>query len=102
MWANLELMRIYLDNGWHGRGLAQALLKEVVRAARTLGGDSIWLGVWERNGRAIAFYEKSGFRRVGATEFRLGDRLHQDLVMVAELATLPPASTTSGDDGVGA
>jgi ribosomal protein S18 acetylase RimI-like enzyme len=86
--ADLELMRIYLDSGWHGKGLAQALLQEVVRAARELGGVSLWLGVWERNDRAIAFYEKSGFRRVGAKEFHLGGQLHRDLVMVAELASL--------------
>lgn len=96
--ADVELMRIYLDRDWHGTGLAQMLLREAVRAARELGGGSLWLGVWERNGRAIAFYEKSGFRQVGAKEFRLGNQLHRDLVLVAELSSLLPESSGSGGD----
>lgn len=48
----------------------------------------MWLGVWERNGRAISFYGKCGFRRVGAQEFRVGGELHRDLVMAADLDTV--------------
>ena len=48
--------------------------------------DLIWLGVWEQNPRAIAFYTKWGFVEVGAQTFRLGSDLQRDLVMARELA----------------
>ena len=49
--------------------------------ATALGCDVIWLGVWERNPRAIAFYEKMGFATVGGHSFMLGRDLQHDLVM---------------------
>jgi ribosomal protein S18 acetylase RimI-like enzyme len=60
-------------------------------AGRELGGRTLWLAVWERNPRAIAFYEKFGFRDVGRQDFRLGSDLQTDRVMVADLAGSPGA-----------
>lgn len=77
----VELQRFYVDRPWHGRGVAAALFAAIVDTARTLGGDALWLGVWERNARAIAFYRKQGFERVGAQTFRLGADLQTDDVM---------------------
>jgi len=78
----VELQRFYVDTPWHGRGVARALMDAVVDTSRTLGGDVLWLGVWERNARAIAFYRKQGFERVGAKTFRLGADVQTDDVMV--------------------
>jgi ribosomal protein S18 acetylase RimI-like enzyme len=89
--AEVELARLYLDRPWHGRGVAEVVLAEAGRLARDLGSGSIWLGVWERNGRAVAFYEKHGFRHVGVQEFRLGGEQHHDRVMVADIASLVDA-----------
>jgi ribosomal protein S18 acetylase RimI-like enzyme len=86
--AEAELMRLYLDRGCHGRGVAQRVLGMAVQAAGELGARSLWLGVWERNARAVSFYGKSGFRHVGTQEFRVGGELHHDLVMAADLAAL--------------
>lgn len=41
----------------------------------------LWLGVNSQNGRAIRFYEKSGFRRVGSKPFRLGSTVEHDFVL---------------------
>jgi ribosomal protein S18 acetylase RimI-like enzyme len=49
----------------HGRGVAQALMEHVLGRAAPLDADVAWLGVWERNPRAIAFYRKQGFEAVG-------------------------------------
>lgn len=81
-----ELYRIYLSSEWHGRGLAQQLMDEVLRAAVAAKCDCIWLGVWELNPRAIAFYQKFGFSVVGEHTFKLGEDPQIDLVMAAELA----------------
>jgi ribosomal protein S18 acetylase RimI-like enzyme len=82
----VELWRFYVDRSWHGRGAAPALMTAALEAAAELGGRSIWLSVWERNPRAIAFYTKSGFRDVGSTVFVLGSDRQNDRVMAREIA----------------
>lgn len=83
--APVEIGRFYVDRAWHGKGLAQGLMAAARDAARELGGRTVWLAVWEHNPRAIAFYEKQGFRDVGSQPFRLGTDLQTDRVMVGEL-----------------
>ena len=78
----VELHRFYVDRPWHGQGVAQRLMKAVYAAARDLGGRTLWLGVWERNPRAIAFYRKSGWQDTGATTFCVGPDRQTDRVMV--------------------
>jgi len=84
----VELQRFYVDTPWHGQGVAHALMESVMRTASALGGDVLWLGVWERNARAIAFYRKQGFERVGAKTFRLGADVQTDDVMARALVEL--------------
>jgi ribosomal protein S18 acetylase RimI-like enzyme len=57
----------------------------VREAARGIGAGQIWLGVWERNARAIAFYMKCGFRDVGTQIFQLGEDKQTDRVLVLPL-----------------
>ena len=68
----LEIARFYVDRRHHGRGIAQQLMHAVDAIAIETGNSAVWLGVWERNARAIAFYKKFGFERVGAQTFVLG------------------------------
>jgi ribosomal protein S18 acetylase RimI-like enzyme len=82
----VELWRLYVDRAWHGRGVAGRLMAAAVGEAAAAGASAVWLGVWERNPRAIAFYRKSGFVEVGAHEFRLGADVQTDRVMVLALA----------------
>jgi ribosomal protein S18 acetylase RimI-like enzyme len=56
-------------------------------AARELGARTVWLGVWERNPRGIAFYEKCGFRHLGAADFWVGSDRQNDRIMVLDLPT---------------
>jgi diamine N-acetyltransferase len=78
-----ELWRFYVDYPYHGRGVANALMSASWEAARELGGESLWLSVWERNPRAIAFYARQGFRDLGSTDFWVGSDRQTDRVMVA-------------------
>ncbi|HKO58540.1 MAG TPA: GNAT family N-acetyltransferase [Thermoanaerobaculia bacterium] len=78
----VELARFYVDRPFHGRGIAQQLMDAARAAARNLGGRTFWLGVWEHNPRAIAFYVKCGFRDVGSHLFLVGSDLQTDRVMV--------------------
>jgi ribosomal protein S18 acetylase RimI-like enzyme len=81
----IEIARFYVDAPWHGRGVAHRLMDAVFDTARELGGRALWLGVWERNLRGVAFYNKRGFRDVGSHEFILGSDRQTDRVMFREL-----------------
>lgn len=83
--APIELLRFYVDHGWHGRGVAAALMAEVMTTARARGARTLWLGVWERNPRAIAFYGKVGFTDVGAHVFQLGTDAQTDRILTPAL-----------------
>jgi ribosomal protein S18 acetylase RimI-like enzyme len=76
-----EIHRLYVEQFWHGKGIAQRLLAVLVERAFAAGADVVWLGVWERNPRAIRFYENAGFRTVGDHTFLLGTDPQRDLVM---------------------
>jgi GNAT superfamily N-acetyltransferase len=82
----VELRRIYVDRGLHGTGLARDLMAYVLRAAAGHGADVIWLGVWERNPRAIRFYERHGFSTVGDHVFVVGTDPQRDLVLMRSLS----------------
>lgn len=79
--GEVEIARFYVDRTRHGAGTAQALMNAAVDTARDLGAVTLWLGVWERNPRAIRFYEKCGFRDVGSHPFLLGTDLQTDRIM---------------------
>lgn len=77
----LELKRLYVLRAWHGRGVAQALMQVCLDTALARGCRTLWLGVWEHNGRAQAFYAKYGFVRVGQHEFVLGTDVQTDWLL---------------------
>lgn len=85
--APIELHRFYVERAWHGCGVAQRLFAEACEAAREFGGALLWLKVWERNARALAFYAKAGFVDVGTADFLLGDDRQTDRVLVRPLDT---------------
>jgi len=82
----LEISRFYVDRPWHGRGIARVLMSACIAEARSRGADALWLLVYQHNPRAVAFYEKSGFKKSGTQPFRLGRRIDQDWLMVRIIA----------------
>ncbi|WP_254431362.1 GNAT family N-acetyltransferase [Agromyces sp. Marseille-P2726] len=77
----IELSKFYTRAAAHGTGVAAPLLTATIDVAAARGAASLWLGTNERNARALRFYEKHGFRRVGRKRFKLGDRLEHDWVL---------------------
>ena len=77
----VELQRLYVDRSVIGNRVGATLMMASLAAARTAGHRTLWLGVWERNIRAIAFYRKWQFDTVGDHEFRLGSDHQTDLIM---------------------
>jgi ribosomal protein S18 acetylase RimI-like enzyme len=77
----VEIQRFYVTRDWHGHGLAQAMMDWTIGVARERGADMIWLGVWEHNPRAMAFYRKWDFTEVGDHVFQLGTDPQRDIIM---------------------
>ena len=77
----VELERLYVSQEWLGRGVGEALMRTCVNGALRAGHETIWLGVWERNRRAQAFYRKCDFRAVGEHVFQLGSDPQRDILM---------------------
>ena len=77
----VELLRLYVSQEWLGRGVGEALMRACVEEARRAGYQTMWLGVWERNGRAQAFYQKWGFKVIGEHIFQLGSDAQTDWLM---------------------
>lgn len=73
--------QLYVLEPWQGAGVAKALMDWAVAGARAEGAPALYLCVWERGDRAIAFYRKQGFEIVGSTRFMLGNLEYQDPVM---------------------
>ena len=81
----IELQRIYVLQETLGSGLGQALLEACVAKANALGRRTLWLGVWEHNPRAQAFYRRNGFVEVGAHTFKVGSVEDRDLLFQKSL-----------------
>jgi ribosomal protein S18 acetylase RimI-like enzyme len=77
----IEVARIYALNKAIGKGVGKALMQECINKANELQMKYIWLGVWERNERAIAFYKQWGFGRFGDHQFLLGTDLQTDWLL---------------------
>ena len=75
------LSQIYLDPAHTGGGIGSTLMRRCLAEASARGHDTVWLGVWERNRRAIALYERWGFRAVGEMVFDFAGHAQRDMVM---------------------
>ena len=82
----LEIARLYTRKATLGTGVGATLMQRALAEAAGRGKDVVWLGVWERNARAIRFYEEWDFHPTGTQPFLLGTDLQTDLVMVRRIA----------------
>lgn len=78
---SIELSKCYVHPEHHGLGAAAELMHASLQAAADAGAAGVWLGVNSQNARAVRFYEKSGFRKVGSKSFRLGTTVEHDFVL---------------------
>lgn len=83
----IEVARLYADRRWIGAGVGSALMQACLDEAAARGRSTLWLGVWEHNARAIAFYRRWGFTQRGTHSFVLGRDHQTDHVMARPVAT---------------
>ncbi len=74
----VEIQRIYLLQTQTGQGYGKQLMDFCLNWARSAGYGAVWLGVWERNTRALTFYQKTGFERFGFHYFLFGSERQRD------------------------
>jgi len=77
----IEIERIYVTRAHHGQKLGAKLMQACLDWSKKAGFDTVWLGVWEQNHKALAFYEKMGFQRFGEHVFTLGTEVQNDFLM---------------------
>lgn len=82
---SIEIVRIYSINTYLGTGVGQQMMRQCIFIAKELKKEIIWLGVWEKNPRAIAFYTKWGFEKFGEHDFFLGDDQQRDWLLMKKL-----------------
>lgn len=85
----IELVRLYVSRESLGSGVGAALMQAAINEARQEGYETLWLGVWEHNHRARAFYRKWNFQEVGTHLFQLGDDRQTDILMLRSLSREP-------------
>lgn len=81
----LEVEKIYIRSEFKRKGIGKALIQKATELARKYQKNKIWLGVWEQNFAAIAFYERLGFVRTSTHTFFMGDKEQTDFIMTKEL-----------------
>jgi diamine N-acetyltransferase len=79
--SGVELARFYLDTPYQGLGLAASFMDYCLNWVREEGYPEVWLGVWPQNSRAVRFYHKKGFQKIGSAAFLLGTDLQTDDIM---------------------
>lgn len=77
----MEIERIYVLKEFYGKNVGQWFYQKAVVAAKQAGVNCIWLGVWEKNPRAIKFYKKNGFVEFDKHIFKLGNEEQTDIMM---------------------
>ena len=82
---SLEVERIYVAKEFQRTGLGSRLMDEAVRLAKERKKEYLWLGVWEKNERALRFYEGKGFYRTGFHTFTVGNDEQTDYIMRKDL-----------------
>jgi ribosomal protein S18 acetylase RimI-like enzyme len=81
----MEIARIYAMKRMIGKGVGSKLMEASLDEARKKNKEVVWLGVWEKNQRAIDFYIKWGFEKFDETDFLLGDDVQRDWLMKKKL-----------------
>jgi diamine N-acetyltransferase len=81
----IEIARLYAMPAMIGKGVGKALMQKSIDIALEKKKDTVWLGVWKENKKAISFYTNWGFTIFGECDFILGNDLQKDWLMKKKL-----------------
>lgn len=80
-----ELLRLYVQEPFVGRGIGTRLLSDAERLAAEAGASVLWLTPWAHNDRALRFYARRGYRDHGLTRFVFEGESHDNRLLVKRL-----------------
>ena len=80
--AVVELQTLYVQEHHVGHGIGRSLLQAAEAMAHERSASPLWLTVNAKNARAISFYARQGYSKVGTTYFVLGEGRHENHVLV--------------------
>jgi len=81
-----ELVRLYVQEPFTGRGLGSRLLREAESAAAAAGNTVLWLTPWAENARALRFYARHGYLDHGLAWYRFEHESYENRVLAKRLA----------------
>ncbi|AWI26184.1 GNAT family N-acetyltransferase [Flavobacterium pallidum] len=79
-----ELNKLYILERFCAKGIGEKLLELAENTAKQKGAGSMWLWVLESNARAIRFYEKHGYKKIGEASFQMETNRYENKVMLKE------------------
>lgn len=82
---SLEIERLYLLKQVQNKGFGKQIMNTIFEVSKLKNISTIWLGVWENNEPAIAFYKKMGFEEFGNHQFKLGLEVQIDKLLKINL-----------------
>ena len=80
-----QLQKIYVLKDFLSLKIGLKLQQELMNEAETSGSSYIWLSVLKENERAISFYEKNGFNKIGDHDFSIGKEDFDFMAMARKL-----------------
>lgn len=81
----IELERIYVKSAFQGKKIGHWILQQIKAIAFEQNRSYLWLGVWEKNNKAIKFYENNGFNKFGKHPYYIGSDKQMDWLMKFDL-----------------
>lgn len=78
---DVEIRRVYVLHRFQGAGIGRRLIEMALAGAARTGRKRLLLGVNIDNHAAIGFYRRLGFTQISTRKFRVGESLHDDLVL---------------------
>lgn len=81
----IELEKIYVMHTYFGTNAGKLLMNKAINFALEQGFNTLFLGVWQENKRAVSFYHKNGFNTVNTRQFKLGETICDDFIMAKNL-----------------
>lgn len=82
----LEIERIYISKKFQGKNAGKLLFEQALEIAKQRKAPFLWLGVWEKNEKAIRFYERNGMSKFDTHIFKLGKDEQTDILMKLDLS----------------
>lgn len=83
--STIQIERIYVRQKIKGKKVGSLLMKKCIEIAQSENYHSIWLGVWQENKTAIDFYHKWGFENFGYKQFKIGNKVDDDFMMMKKI-----------------